>query len=103
MTPMQTQATARLKRSPTGLPIGGYAEDATNGLEPIVSKRGAAYIRESSEEQGEGFSPGAQRQKIYEWAQSAGIEMVAEYCDLHSAWRKSNARPEFQRLMADAA
>lgn len=53
--------------------------------------------------QGEGFSPGAQRQKIYEWAQAAGIEMVAEYCDLHSAWRKSNARPEFQRLMADAA
>jgi site-specific DNA recombinase len=100
---MQTQATATLKRSPTGLPIGGYAEDVTSGLEAIVPKRGAAYIRESSEEQGEGFSPGAQRQKIYEWAQSAGIEMVAEYCDLHSAWRKSNARPEFQRLMADAA
>ena len=72
-------------------------------LEAIVAKRGAAYIRESSEEQGEGFSPGAQRRKIHEWAQENGIEIVEEYCDLHSAWRKSDARPEFQRLMADAA
>jgi DNA invertase Pin-like site-specific DNA recombinase len=97
-------ASATLTRSPTGLLTGGYVEDDTAALlEAIVAKRGAAYIRESSEEQGEGFSPGAQRRKIHEWAQENGIEIVEEYCDLHSAWRKSDARPEFQRLMADAA
>lgn len=90
--------------SPTGLLTGGFdADDTATVVAAIVAKRGVAYMRESSEEQGEGFSPGAQRQKIFEWAESAGIEMVGEYCDLHSAWRKSEARPEFQRLMADAA
>ena len=68
-----------------------------------MAKRGAAYIRESSEGQGEGFSPGAHRQKIYDWAKENGIEIIGEYCDLHSAWRKSEARPESQRLMSDAA
>jgi DNA invertase Pin-like site-specific DNA recombinase len=86
------------------LQTGGYvAEDIATQLEAIVAKRGAAYIRESSDEQGEGFSPGAQRKKIYDWAQENGIEIIGEYCDLHSAWRKSEARPEFQRLMSDAA
>jgi site-specific DNA recombinase len=28
---------------------------------------------------------------------------VGEYCDFHSGWRKADGRPEFQRLMADAA
>jgi site-specific DNA recombinase len=97
-------ASATLTPSPTGLQTGGYvAEDIATQLEAIVAKRGAAYIRESSEEQGEGFSPGAQRKKIYDWAQENGIEIIGEYCDLHSAWRKSEARPEFQRLMSDAA
>jgi DNA invertase Pin-like site-specific DNA recombinase len=83
---------------------GGFdADDTAAAVAAIVAKRGVAYMRESSEEQGEGFSPGAQRQKIFEWAENAGIEIVGEYCDLHSAWRKSEARPEFQRLMADAA
>ncbi len=100
----QHTATATLKPSQTGLLTGGFDADETMmGLEAIVAKRGAAYVRESSEEQGEGFSPGAQRRKIYEWAQENGIEIVEEYCDLHSAWRKSDARPDFQRLMADAS
>ncbi|HEY5193844.1 MAG TPA: recombinase family protein [Solirubrobacteraceae bacterium] len=100
--PTATAATSTT--SPTGLLTGGFdADDTAAAVAAIVAKRGAAYVRESSEEQGEGFSPGAQRQKIFEWAESAGIEIVAEYCDLHSAWRKSEARPEFQRLMGDAA
>ncbi len=99
----QNTATAALTPSPAGSLTGGSdADETVAGLEAIVAKRGAAYIRESSEEQGQGFSPSAQRQKIHESAQENGIEMVAEYCDLHSAWRKSNSRPEFQRLMADA-
>ncbi len=100
----QHTATATSMDSPPGLPTGGFAAaEIAAGPEAIVAKRGAAYIRESSEEQGQGFSPSAQRQKIHEFAKDNGIEMVTEYCDLHSAWRKSNARPEFQRLMADAA
>lgn len=63
----------------------------------------AAYIRESTEEQGQGFSPDAQRQAIGRFAAENDFELVGEYCDYHSGWRKSEARPDFQRLMADAA
>jgi site-specific DNA recombinase len=66
-------------------------------------KRAAAYIRESTEEQGQGFSPDAQSQAISKFAAENGLELVGEYCDFHSGWRESEARPEFQRLMADAA
>ena len=51
-------ASATLTLSPAGLQTGGcVAGDIAAELEAIVAKRGAAYIRESSEEQGEGFSP----------------------------------------------
>jgi site-specific DNA recombinase len=66
-------------------------------------QRAAAYVRESTEEQGQGFSPDAQRQAIASFAAENALELVGEYCDFHSGWRKSEARPEFQRLMADAA
>lgn len=65
--------------------------------------RAVAYIRESTEEQGQGFSPDAQREGIRRFAPENYLELTAEYCDFHSGWRKSEARPEFQRLMADAA
>src|SRR5438445_12072177 len=67
------------------------------------AQRAAAYIRESTEEQGQGFSPDAQRQAIAKFAAENDLELVNEYCDFHSGWRKSEARPQFQRLMADAA
>jgi site-specific DNA recombinase len=66
-------------------------------------QRAVAYIRESTEEQGQGFSPDAQREGIRRFAPENDLELVGEYCDFHSGWRKSYARPEFQRLMADAA
>ena len=66
-------------------------------------QRAAAYIRESTEEQGQGFSPDAQRQAISKFASENELQLTREYCDFHSGWRKSEARPEFQRLMADAA
>lgn len=65
--------------------------------------RAAVYLRESTEEQGKGFSPDAQRQAIAEFAADNEMTLVGEYCDFHSGWRKSEGRPEFQRLMADAA
>src|SRR5580700_11317034 len=66
-------------------------------------QRAVAYVRESTEEQGQGFSPDAQRETIRKFAVENDLELVGEYCDFHSGWRKSEARPEFQRLMADAA
>jgi site-specific DNA recombinase len=66
-------------------------------------QRAVAYIRESTEEQGQGFSPDAQRESIRRFASENNLELTGEYCDFHSGWRKSEARPEFQRLMADAA
>ncbi len=68
-----------------------------------VRQRAVAYVRESTEEQGQGFSPDAQRETIRKFAVENDLELVGEYCDFHSGWRKSEARPEFQRLMADAA
>ena len=66
-------------------------------------QRAAAYVRESTEEQGQGFSPDAQRQAISRFAEENELLLIGEYCDFHSGWRKSAGRPEFQRLMADAA
>jgi DNA invertase Pin-like site-specific DNA recombinase len=94
------------KRSHAGSQTGGCAADATSLTPPSMTDsptRAAAYVRESTEEQGQGFSPDAQRQAIAAFAAENTLELIGEYCDFHSGWRKSEARPEFQRLMADAA
>src|ERR1700733_5526022 len=94
------------KRSRAGSPTGGCAEDATSPTPPSMADsptRAAAYVRESTEEQGQGFSPDAQRQAIATFAAENALGLIGEYCHFHSGWRKSEARPEFQRLMADAA
>ncbi len=105
MTPVAA-STPNSKRSPGGSPTGGCAADATSPTPPNMAdspQRAAAYVRESTEEQGQGFSPDAQRQAIANFAPENDLELIGEYCDFHSGWRKSEARPEFQRLMADAA
>jgi site-specific DNA recombinase len=95
------------KTSPAGSPTGGSDADATSPTRPATMPetplRAVAYIRESTEEQGQGFSPDAQRERIREFAPENDLELIGEYCDFHSGWRKSAARPQFQRLMADAA
>jgi site-specific DNA recombinase len=92
-------------RSRAGSPTGGCGADATSPTPDGGGsrQRAAAYVRESTEEQGQGFSPDAQRQAITNFAHENDLELIGEYCDFHSGWRKSEARPEFQRLMADAA
>src|SRR5437773_10970559 len=70
---------------------------------PEPSPRAVAYVRESTEEQGQGFSPDAQREAIRKFAAENGLALVGEYCDFHSGWKRADARPEFQRLMSDAA
>jgi site-specific DNA recombinase len=111
VSPMQIQRTApetKLTSSSAGSPIGGYDEDADSSRSDVSgnavrTQRAVAYIRESTEEQGQGFSPDAQRQAISNFAAENELEVIGEYCDFHSGWRKSEARPEFQRLMTDAA
>ncbi|HEY1688507.1 MAG TPA: recombinase family protein, partial [Solirubrobacteraceae bacterium] len=66
-------------------------------------RRAVAYIRESTEEQGQGFSPSAQREAIRKFAEENELTLVREYCDFHSGSRKSESRPQFQALMSDAA
>jgi hypothetical protein len=107
--------TTNSKDSPAGSPIGGCDADATSPARPdqadAVSspaesspkQRAVAYVRESTEEQGQGFSPDAQHETIRKFPVENDLELTGEYCDFHSGWRKSEARPEFQRLMADAA
>jgi DNA invertase Pin-like site-specific DNA recombinase len=65
--------------------------------------RAVAYIRESTEEQGQGFSPDAQREAIRKFCAENDLQLVGEYCDFHSGWKKAEGRPHFRRLMADAA
>jgi DNA invertase Pin-like site-specific DNA recombinase len=106
---MTTVTERRARRSstlPTGSRTGGCAADETSPNPRETADRplrAVAYIRESTEEQGQGFSPDAQRQGIRRFAPENDLELVGEYCDFHSGWRKSEARPQFQRLMADAA
>jgi DNA invertase Pin-like site-specific DNA recombinase len=95
-----------ISRSRAGSQTGGCAEDATSPTPAGIlnsTERAVAYIRESTEEQGQGFSPDAQRQGIRNFAPENALDLIDEYCDFHSGWRKSEARPEFQRMMADAA
>jgi site-specific DNA recombinase len=95
-----------ISRSRAGLLTGGCAEDNTSPTPTGIvdsPQRAVAYIRESTEEQGQGFSPDAQRESIRRFVPENDLELIGEYCDFHSGWRKSEARPEFQRLMADAA
>ena len=66
-----------------------------------VRRRAVAYVRESTEEQGKGYSPAGQRNAISQFAERSELRLVAEYLDLESG-TKADRRPEFQRLIADA-
>jgi DNA invertase Pin-like site-specific DNA recombinase len=70
---------------------------------PEPSRRAVAYVRESTEEQGQGFSPDAQREAIRKFAAEHNLELTGEYCDFHSGWKRADGRPQFQQLMVDAS
>ncbi|MBA3736757.1 MAG: recombinase family protein [Actinobacteria bacterium] len=98
--------------SSAGSPTGGSRAVSSSsektrrrsvGVPLEAKQRAVAYVRESTEEQGQGFSPDAQREAIRRFAAENRLELVGEYCDYHSGWRKADGRPEFQKLMADAA
>lgn len=105
-TPLRSSSTSRAGSRTGGSVAGADSPLRQNGSmadATLPAARAAAYVRESTEEQGQGFSPDAQRQAIAKFAAENELEIVGEYCDFHSGWRKADGRPEFQRLMADAA
>lgn len=64
-------------------------------------KTGVGYIRESTEEQGKGFSPQAQEKNIREYAKKHHIKIIDIYKDLISG-RDASKRTDFQRMIDDA-
>jgi site-specific DNA recombinase len=69
--------------------------------QPQQPRRAAAYIRESTEEQGRGYSPDGQRQAIARYTADHGMQLVEEYIDFQTG-RHADKRPDFQRLIEDA-
>ena len=67
---------------------------------PGAVRTGVMYLRESSEEQGKGYSPEAQRNGIREYAKRNNIKIIGEYIDLISG--RTDKRPQFQQMIADA-
>jgi site-specific DNA recombinase len=65
------------------------------------SRRAVAYIRESTEEQGCGYSPDGRRQALARYAAEHGMRLVEEYIDFETG-RLAGKRPGFQRLIDDA-
>jgi site-specific DNA recombinase len=101
-----------MKRSSSGSLSTGAAEARVSSLSErriskrqlgaeAMPKRAVAYIRESTEEQGKGYSPDGQRQAIARYAVDHGLELLDEYLDFESG-RAAEKRPAFQRLIEDA-
>lgn len=67
----------------------------------VSQRRAVAYVRESTEEQGRGYSPDGQRQAIARYAEDHGLQLADEYLDFHTG-READKRPGFQRLIEDA-
>src|SRR6266545_1038260 len=66
-----------------------------------LPRRAIAYIRESTEEQGEGLLARGQRQAIARYADEHALELLDEYLDFERG-RAADTRPGFQRLVEDA-
>lgn len=64
-------------------------------------KVGAAYIRESTEDQDKGFSPQAQEKGIREYAKRNNIRIEFFYKDLISG-RSASKRDDFQKMIDEA-
>jgi len=96
-----------MKRSSSGSSSTGSPAAAVSSLseprarKPRLSaeagqKRAVAYIRESTEEQGRGYSPEGQRQAIARYASEQGLVLLEEYLDFESG-RAAAKRTGFQR------
>src|SRR5260221_1232150 len=72
--------------------------DVTGNQAPL---RAAQYVRMSTEHQQ--FSTANQIDKIRQYAQQRGIEIVATYADEGRSGLSLDGRPELQRLLQDVA
>lgn len=59
------------------------------------------YTRVSTAAQTEGFSLEAQQQRLHEYAEYRGLDIVGEYCDAGKSGKSIKGRPEFQQMMED--
>jgi len=66
-----------------------------------VTRVAVGYVRESTEEQGQQWSPDVQRKAIQRFAVENEWQLSAIYQDFVSG-RRAEKRPDFQRLIADA-
>ena len=62
------------------------------------TRRAVAYVRESTEEQGRGYSPDGQRQAISRYSAEHALTLGEEYLDFETG-RLADKRPGFQRLI----
>src|SRR5713226_334395 len=105
--PRKSNCTPRSPNSSGGSRAGGSRavsssstrKKSRSGVPPERLPRAVAYVRESTEEQGQGFSPDAQRVAVRKFAGENEFELGDEYCDFRSGWRTADGRPAFQRLM----
>ena len=88
--------TPTTRRSPSGSsPTGAAAARSYSPTRPQErrrrmpeqaeqTQRAVAYVRESTEEQGRGYSPDGQRQAIARYAADHGMQLVEEYLDFET-------------------
>ena len=72
-------------------------------LDDLRGLRMARYRRESREDQGEKYGPAAQDSEIDHSRERWGlVDGGLVYADLHSGFKQSDQRPEFQAMLRDA-
>jgi site-specific DNA recombinase len=84
------------------IPLPTANMPGTHNAGPVtVQRRAVADVRETTEEQGLGYSPDGPRQAITRYAAEHDLQLVDEYLDFETG-RAAEKRPAFQRLIEDA-
>jgi hypothetical protein len=65
------------------IPLESATRRAPNQRD-VAPRRAVAYVRESTEEQGRGYSPDGQRQAIARYAEDHSLDLVDEYLDFET-------------------
>src|SRR5437660_12835755 len=97
-------STPRSSPSRAGSSTGGSGEASGSSSKPRPRKapvgpeppprRAVAYVRESTEGQGGGFSPDAQREAMRRVVAEHTRAPARGYCDFRPAWRPADGRPQ---------
>src|SRR5438046_8818903 len=94
-----------IRRSPSssaGSPTGGSRAASSSSqrtrrrsvdVPRETKQRAVAYVRESTQEEGHGFSPDAQREAIRQFAAENALAKVRESGDVHSGSPRAAGRP----------